>query len=63
LKAPTIPPNNTPYSKTPDIDIAELNIKEAPNRIHMWTAEEWAIRNAPIARHDPWNQQAEENNP
>jgi hypothetical protein len=29
----------------------------------MWTAEEWAIRNAPIARHTPWNQQAEQNNP
>jgi hypothetical protein len=27
----------------------------------MWTAEEWAIRNAPIVRHHPWNQQAEQN--
>jgi len=25
----------------------------------MWSAEEWAIRNAPIARHEPWCQQPE----
>jgi len=24
---------------------------------------EWAIRNVPIARHDPWDQQPERNNP
>jgi len=63
LKATTIPPNNTPFSETPDIDIPELNIKEALNRTHMWSAEEWAIRNAPIARHDQWDQQPERNNP
>jgi len=40
LKATTIPPNNTPSSETPDIDIAELNIKEAPNHTHMWSAAE-----------------------
>jgi len=53
LKATTIPPNNTPSYETPDVDIPELNIKEAPNSTHMWSAEEWAIRNAPIARHEP----------
>jgi len=63
LKATTIPPNNTPSSETPDIDIPELDIKEAPNRTQMWTAEEWAIRNALIARHNPWDQQTEGNNP
>jgi len=63
LKATTIPPCNTPSSETPDIDIPELNIKEAPSRTHMWTAEEWAISNAPIARHNPWDQQNERNNP
>jgi len=63
LKGTTIPPNNTPSSKTPDIDIPELNIKEDPNRTHMWSAEEWAIRNAPIARHEPWGQQTEQKNP
>jgi len=63
LKATTIPPNNTPSSETPDIDISKLNIKEAPNRTHMWSAEEWAIRNAPIAPHEPWGQQPAQNNP
>jgi len=63
LKATTILPNNTPSSETPDIDIPELNIKEAPNRTHMGSAEEWAIRNAPIAHHEPWAQQTEQNNP
>jgi len=29
----------------------------------MWSAEEWAIRNTPIARHEPWGQQATQNNP
>jgi len=63
LKATTIPPNNTHSSDTPDIDIPELNIKEAPNGTHMWSAEEWAIRNAPIARHELWGQQTAQNNP
>jgi len=63
LKATAIPSNNTPSSETPDIDIPELTIKEAPNRTHMWSAEEWAIRNAPIARHEPWGQQTEQKNP
>jgi len=63
LKATTIPPNNTPSSDTTDIDILELNIKEAPNRTHMWSVEEWAIRNAPNARHEPWVQQPSPNNP
>jgi len=63
LKATTIPPNNTSSSETPDIDIPELNVKEAPNRTHMWSAEEWAIRNAPITRHEPWAQQPAQNNP
>jgi len=63
MKATTIPPNNTPSSETPDIDIPKLNIKEAPNRAHMWSAEEWAIRNTPIARHQPWVQQTEQKNP
>jgi len=40
LKATTIPPNNTPSSVTADIDIPELNVKEAPNCTHMWSAEE-----------------------
>jgi len=61
-KTTTIPPNNTPSSETPDINIPEINIKEAPNRTHMWSAEEWAIRNAPIAPHEPWGQQTEQNN-
>jgi len=54
LKATTTTPNNTPSSdsETPDIDIPELNIKEAPNDTHMWPTEEWATRNAPIARHE-----------
>jgi len=52
LKATTIPPNNTPSSETTDIDIPELNIKDAPNRTHMWSAEEWATRKAPIARQE-----------
>jgi len=63
LKGTTIPPNNTPSSETTDIDNPELNIKEATNRTHMWSAEEWAIRNAPIAYHKPWGQQTEQNNP
>jgi len=63
LKATTIPPNNTPSSEIPDIDIPELNLQEAPNRTHMWSAEEWAIRNAPIDRHEPWGQQTEQKNP
>jgi len=63
LKATTIPPNNTPSSETPNIDILELNIKEGPNRTHMWFPEEWAIRNAPIARHEPWGQAPASNNP
>jgi len=63
LKATTIPPNNTPSSETPDIDIPELNINEAPNRTHMWSAKEWAIRNTPIARHEPCGQQPAQNNP
>jgi len=29
----------------------------------MWSAEEWAIRNAPIARHEPLGQQTEQKNP
>jgi len=29
----------------------------------MWSAEEWAIRNAPIACHEPWGQQPAQNNP
>jgi len=62
LKATTIPPNNTPSSETPDIDIPELNIKEAPNPTHMCSAEEWAIRNAPIASHEPLGQQPVQNN-
>jgi len=53
LKATTISPNNT--ADTSDIDTSKLNVKEAPNGTNMWTAEEWAIRNAPIARHDPWD--------
>ena len=63
MKATTIPPNNTPSSETLDVDIPDLNIQEASNRTHMWSAEEWAIRNAPIACHDPWDQQPERNNP
>jgi len=62
LKATTIPPNNTPSSETPDIHIRDLNVKEAPNRTHMSSAEEWAMRNAPIARHKPWGQQTEQKN-
>ena len=50
LKATSNPPNNTPSFETPDIDIPKLNLKEAPNRTCMWSAEEWAIRNTPIAR-------------
>jgi len=62
LKAATIPPNNTPSSDTPNIDIPELNFKEAPNRTHMWSAEEWTIRNALIAPHEPWGKQTEQKN-
>jgi len=51
LRATSIPPNNT--TETPDIDIPELIIKEPPNRNHMWFAEEWAMRNAPVAHHEP----------
>jgi len=40
LKTTNIPPNNNPSSETPDNDIPELNVKEAPNRIHMWSAED-----------------------
>jgi len=29
----------------------------------MWTVEEWAIRNAPIACYEPWVQQPSQNNP
>jgi len=29
----------------------------------MCTAEDWAIRNAPIACHNPWGQQTEQSNP
>jgi len=29
----------------------------------MWSAEEWAIRNAPIAHHEPGVQQPAQNNP
>jgi len=63
LKATTIPPNITLSSETPDIDIPELNIKEGPNRTRMWSTEEWAIRNATIAPHEPWGEQTEEKNP
>jgi len=63
LKATTSPPNNTSCSETLDIDIPELTIKEAPNRTQMWSVEEWAVRNAPIARHDPWDQEPKQNNP
>jgi len=63
LKATTIPPNNTPSSETPDIDVPELNIKEGPTRTHMWSAEEWAIRNASITCHEPWGEQIKQNNP
>jgi len=63
LKATTIPPNITPSSKTSDIDILELNDKEAPNHNHMWSAEEYATRNPPIACHEPWGQQTEQKNP
>jgi len=63
LLGTTIPPNNTPSSETLDIDIPEFNIKEDPNRTHMKSAEEWAIRKAPIARHEPWQQQIEQKNP
>jgi len=62
LKATTIPAYNTPPAKTPDIDIPELNIKETPNCTHMWTVDEWAIRNAPIVPYDPWTQQPEQSN-
>jgi len=63
FKATIIPPNNTVYYESQDIDIQELNINEALNSTHIWTAEEWAIRNTPIARYDPWYQQPERNNP
>jgi len=63
LKATTIPPNNTHSTETPDNEIPEFNINEAPYRTHMWAAEEWAIRNAPIARDLPWGQQSEQKNP
>jgi len=52
-----------PSSETPEIDIPELNITATPNPTHMWSAEEWAIRNAPIACHEPWGQQRDQNNP
>jgi len=55
LKPTTISPNNTPSFETPDIDIPELNVKEAPNRTHMWSVEEWAIRNTSNASHNPWD--------
>jgi len=42
-----------PSSETPEIGIPELNLKEAPNRSHMWSVEEWAIRSAPVAHHEP----------
>ena len=29
----------------------------------MWSVEEWAIRMAPIPRHEPWGQQTEQKNP
>jgi len=29
----------------------------------MWSAQEWAIRNSPIARHEPWGHQPAQNNP
>jgi len=51
-----MPPNNTPSYETPDIDIPDLNI-------NMWSAEELAIRNASISRHEPWGQQTKQNNP
>ena len=64
LKPTTIPPNNTPSSEISDINIDKLNIKEAPNRTHMWSGEEeWVIRIAPIACHNPYGQQPERNNP
>jgi len=63
LKATTIPPNNTPSSETPDIDIPEVNVKEASNRTCMWSADERAVRNTPIAHHEPWGQQTEPQNP
>jgi len=63
LKAATIPPPNTPSFETPNIDIPELNLKEAPNGTHMWSAEEGAIRTAPIAHHEPWGQQPAQHNP
>jgi len=63
IETTTIPPNNTLSSKTPYIDIPEINIKEASNHTDMWSAEEWAIRNARIARHEPWGQQTEQRNP
>ena len=62
MKAITIPPNNTPFSETPDIVIPQFNPKEATNCTHMWSAEEWAIRNTPIARHELWVQQPVQNN-
>jgi len=63
LKPTTMPPNNTHSSETPDIDIPKLNIKEATNLTYIWSAGEWVIRNAPIARHDILDQQPERNNP
>jgi len=63
LRATTIPLNNTPSPLTTYIDIPKLNIKEGPNRTHMWTAEEWVIWNVPFARYDSWDQRPERNNP
>jgi len=39
LQASTIPTTNFPYSKTPKIDILELNIKEDSNHTYIWTTE------------------------
>jgi len=62
MKATTIPSNNTSSFETPNIDIHEFNIKEATNCTHMWTAEEWTIKNAPNVCYDAWYQQPEQNN-
>jgi len=50
-------------SKTLDINIPELDMKKAPNRTQLLTAEESAIGNAPFAHHDPWDKLTEPNNP
>jgi len=44
------------------MDIPELNIKEAPNSTRMWSVEECAIRNAPIAHNELWGQLTETKN-